>query len=44
MGQIANQMALELFFRLKEKIKETREKEKQKQKEEKPRGEKQEEG
>ena len=44
MGQIANQMALELFFRLKENIKEKREKEKQKQKEEKPRGEKQEEG
>ena len=42
MGQIANQMALELFFRLKEKIKEKREKEKQKK--EKSRGEKQKEG
>ena len=39
MGQIENQMALELFFRLKEKIKEKREKEKQKK--EKSRGEKQ---
>ena len=39
MGQIANQMALELFFRLKEGIKEKREKEKQKK--EKSRGEKQ---
>lgn len=37
MGQIANQMALELFFRLKERIKEKREKEKK----EKSRGEKQ---
>ena len=42
MGQIANQMVLELFFRLKERIKEKREKEKQK--EEKSRGEKQKEG
>ena len=42
MGQIANQMALELFFRLKKRIKEKREKEKQKK--EKSRGEKQEEG
>ena len=40
MGQIANQMALELFFRLKERIKEKREKEKK----EKSRGEKQKEG
>ena len=37
MGQIADQMALELFFRLKERIKEKREKEKK----EKSRGEKQ---
>ena len=37
MGQIANQMALELFFRLKERIKEKREKEKK----EKSSGEKQ---
>ena len=42
MGQIANQTALELFFRLKERIKEKREREKQK--EEKSRGEKQKEG